>query len=470
MSKRQNNFLQSVDLMTLVIYFSMIALGWLMVYTVGYDEERTFAETVFDLSTSIGKQTLWVGVSVVLLIAVIAIDWNFWRTFAYPIYAIAMFSLLAVLVIGLEVNGATSWFKIGPFTLQPGEFAKFATCLAMAAFLSTYDTNLDKPRYVLIAFGIILLPMILIVLQPDPGSALVFLSFFIVMFREGLSPSLLLFGIGSAILLILGLVFPLSHIVLGMILLISFAMLRSIGADYRVMIGFLVVTIASIFAVSKGFKWYALGVNAVAMLALTYLMNNKRKLSLALRFGALLLIGTFLAGVAGYTFNNVLKSHQRDRINVWLQPSKCDPQGALYTMIQSKMAIGSGGLQGKGFLKGDITKLNYVPEQNTDFIFCTIGEEQGFIGSLGIIGLFLLLISRIVVIAERQNSDFSRQYAYSFAGILFIHFFVNIGMTMGLVPVIGIPLPFISYGGSCILAFSIMMGVLLKLDTKRFFG
>jgi len=176
MSKRQNNFLQSVDLMTLVIYFSMIALGWLMVYTVGYDEERTFAETVFDLSTSIGKQSLWVGVSVVLLIAVIAIDWNFWRTFAYPIYAIAMLSLLAVLVIGLEVNGATSWFKIGPFTLQPGEFAKFATCITMAAFLSTYDTNLDKPRYVLIAFGIILLPMVLIILQPDPGSALVFLS------------------------------------------------------------------------------------------------------------------------------------------------------------------------------------------------------------------------------------------------------------------------------------------------------
>lgn len=448
----------------------MIALGWLMVYTVGYDEERTFAETVFDLSTNIGKQTLWVGVSVVLLFAVIAIDWNFWRTFAYPIYALAMLSLLMVLFIGLEVNGATSWFKIGPFTLQPGEFAKFATCITMAAFLSTYDTNLDKPRYVLIALGIILLPMLLIILQPDPGSALVFLSFFIVMFREGLSPSLLLFGIGSAVLLILGLVFPLSHIVLGMVFIITFFMLRSIGVDYKVLLGFLVVVIASIFAVSKGFKWYALGVNTFAMLVLTYLMNNKRKLSLALRFGALLLIGTFLAGVAGYTFNNVLKSHQRDRINVWLQPSKCDPQGALYTMIQSKMAIGSGGLQGKGFLKGDITKLNYVPEQNTDFIFCTIGEEQGFIGSIGIIGLFLLLISRIITIAERQNSDFSRQYAYSFAGILFIHFFVNIGMTMGLVPVIGIPLPFISYGGSCILAFSIMMGVLLKLDTKRYIG
>jgi len=456
--------------MTLVIYFSMIALGWLMVYTVGYNEELSFAETVFDMGTSIGKQTLWVGISIVLMMAVIAVDWNFWRTFAYPIYAIAMFSLLAVLVIGLEVNGATSWFKIGPFTLQPGEFAKFATCLTMAAFLSTYDTNLNKPRYVLIAFGIILLPMVLIILQPDPGSALVFLSFFIVMFREGLSPSLLLFGMGSATLLILGLVFPLSHIVLGMIFLITFAMLRSLGVGYRGMIGFLVLAIVSIFGMVKGFKWYVLGVNALGMFMLGYLMYTKRKFSLALRLGALLVIGTVVAGVASYTFNNVLRSHQKDRINVWLQPSKCDPQGALYTMIQSKMAIGSGGLQGKGFLKGDITKLNYVPEQSTDFIFCTIGEEQGFIGSLGIIGLFLLLISRIVVIAERQNSDFSRQYAYSFAGILFIHFFVNIGMTMGLVPVIGIPLPFISYGGSCILAFSIMMGVLLKLDTKRFIG
>ncbi len=470
MSKRQNNFLQSVDVMTLVIYLSMIALGWLMVYTVGYDEDRTLADMAFDLSTNIGKQTLWVGVSLVLLMAVIAIDWNFWRTFAYPIYGITIASLIAVLFFGITIKGATSWFRIGPFTLQPAEFAKFGACLAMAAFLSAYDTNLGKRKHVFIALGIILLPMGLILLQSDAGSALVFLSFFIVMFREGLSPGLLLFGIGSATLLIMGLVFPLTYIVLGMSLILVLIMLRNVGSNYRWLLGFLLWAIGSIVAVSMGFAWYALGANGLVMMGLVYMMWKNRKIGLALRLVALLFLGTLFSGAAGYTFNNILEAHQQDRINVWLQPSKCDPRGALYNIIQSKMAIGSGGLQGKGFLQGDITKLNYVPEQNTDFIFCTIGEEQGFIGSIGIIGLFFLLMSRIVVIAERQNSAFSRQYAYGLAGILFIHFFVNIGMTMGLVPVIGIPLPFISYGGSCILAFTIMIGVLLKLDTKRLIG
>lgn len=470
MSKRQNTFLQSVDLMTLCLYLSLLGIGWLMVYTVGYNEELTLSQTVFDLDTKIGKQTLWIGISLLTLVATISIDWTFWRTFAYPIYGLGIASLVGVLLVGTTIKGATSWYSIGGFTLQPAEFVKFATCLALAAFLSTYNTNLKNINAVLISFTLMLAPIGLILMQPDAGSALVFLSFVILLFREGLSPGLIVFALATATMLILGFVFPFSYVIVGLMLLVIFILFRSIIKEWRWVLLFVGLVVLSVFVSWKGYVVYVLLGNALLLLAFTYLTWSARKGTLAAQLWLLLFMGTLVTGGANYTFNNVLGGHQQDRINVWLRPHLCDPQGSLYNLIQSKMAIGSGGFQGKGFLNGEITKGGYVPEQDTDFIFCTIAEEQGFVGSLGIIGLFFLLISRILVIAERQNSDFSRQYAYGLAGILFVHFFVNVGMTMGLVPVIGIPLPFISYGGSSILAFTIMFGVLLKLDTKRYIG
>ncbi|MFK7810175.1 MAG: rod shape-determining protein RodA [Saprospiraceae bacterium] len=470
MSKRQNTFLQSVDLMTLSLYLSLLGIGWLMVYTVGYNEELSFSETIFDLNTKVGKQTLWIGISLLALIVTISVEWTFWRTFAYPIYGLGIAALLGVLLFGITVKGATSWYSIGGFTLQPSEFAKFATCLALAAFLSTYKTNLNNTNNVLIAFGILVLPMGLILLQPDAGSALVFLSFIILLFREGLSPSLIVFALATMTLLILGFIFPFYQMMVVFTLLILLILFRSLVKDFKFMFGYFIIAGLALFFTYLGHPVYVLLGIGVLLLLFAYLNWAKRKESLVGKLSILLIMGTLVTGGANYTFNNVMRSHQQDRINVWLRPHLCDPQGSLYNLIQSKMAIGSGGFQGKGFLNGEITKGGYVPEQDTDFIFCTIAEEQGFIGSLGIIGLFTLLILRILVIAERQNSDFSRQYAYGFAGIVFIHFFVNIGMTMGLVPVIGIPLPFISYGGSSVLAFTIMFGVLLKLDTKRYIG
>ncbi len=456
--------------MTLCLYLSLLGIGWLMVYTVGYDDSRTLYEMVFDLDTKIGKQTLWIGISLLVLIASISIEWTFWRTFAYPIYGLGMLSLVLVLLVGTTVKGATSWFSIGGFTIQPAEFVKFATCLALAAFLSTYSTSLKNYNAVLISFGLILAPAVLILLQPDAGSALIFSSFIILLYREGLSQTLIVFSLAIAGLLILGFIFPFFAVMLGLTLLILFIMFRSLIKELKWRLLFLGLAAVSVFLGWKGYIVYVLLANGLFVLFFTYLMWGNRKGTLAGQLWLLFLLGGMVAGGANYTFNDVLGTHQQDRINVWLRPHLCDPQGSLYNLIQSKMAIGSGGLQGKGFLQGEITKGGYVPEQDTDFIYCTIAEEQGFVGSLGIIGLFFLLISRIIVIAERQNSDFSRQYAYGLAGILFLHFFINIGMTMGLVPVIGIPLPFISYGGSSVLAFTIMFGVLLKLDTKRYIG
>ncbi|MEO0779968.1 MAG: rod shape-determining protein RodA, partial [Bacteroidota bacterium] len=236
------------------------------------------------------------------------------------------------------------------------------------------------------------------------------------------------------------------------------------------LLGLLAWVAVCVVAASLGQVYPVLALNTLALLVLAYLQYNQRKRQLVAQLLSLVLIGSALSFSANYAFNNILERHQQDRINVWLRPSLCDPQGALYNVLQSKMTIGSGGLEGKGFLGGTMTKLNYVPEQSTDFIFCTIGEEQGFIGTVGIIGLFFLLLMRIITLAERQRSDFSRFYAYGVAGILFVHIFINIGMTMGLVPIIGIPLPFISYGGSSILGFSLLIGVLLKLDSNRLIG
>ena len=465
---RRNDFFRNVDWITFSLYISLVTVGWLMIYAVGYDEDNPVP--LLNLSTNAGKQLFFITLSLGVLLITAIIDWKFWRTFAYPIYSVGLIQLAGVLIFGVTVKGANSWYRLGGFTYQPSEFAKFATVVAIAAFLSRYNTSLKDWRSSLTVFGIMLLPMVLIMLQPDAGSALVFTSFLVVLYRAGLSSNVYIFGFAAATLLVLGLVYDPRIIIVGLILIILLVFLYHFKDKLRLMLGLLAWAGISSVLLYLGMIYPVLGANLLALIVLSYLMYNQRKGQLVAQLLSLFVIGSALSFSSNYAFNNILERHQKDRINVWLRPSVCDPQGALYNVLQSKMTIGSGGLEGKGFLEGTMTKLNYVPEQSTDFIFCTIGEEQGFIGTVGIVGLFFLLLMRIVMIAERQRSDFSKYYAYGVAGILFVHIFINIGMTMGLVPIIGIPLPFISYGGSSILGFSLLIGVLLKLDSNRLVG
>ncbi|MCB0587160.1 MAG: rod shape-determining protein RodA [Phaeodactylibacter sp.] len=470
-SRREGNspILGHIDLVAFSLFLALVIVGWLMVFSVGFEEFRNMEEGSF-LSTSAGKQAIWIGICGLIFAFIMLFDWKFWQTFAYPIYAVSLGMLVLVLFFGANIKGATSWFSFGGFSFQPSEIAKFGTALALSGFLSSYSTDLKNLRSQFISLMIILGPIILILLQPDAGSALVFLSFFIVLFREGLNPSYYIVAGVMAALLIAGLVAEPEKIALALSLLVLLAMSYSLKSKRRLywVLGAAAVAGASYYLARLDYLPYVLISCLLAVIVLGYVLYQQRNGRLVAGLLFFLLAGSSLAFAANYAFNNVLKPHQQDRINVWLQPEKCDERGSLYNLVQSKTAIGAGGLQGKGFLKGTMTKGNYVPEQSTDFIFCTIGEEQGFIGTFGIIVLFLLLLFRVSIIAERQRYSFSRHYAYCVAGIIFIHFFINIGMTMGLMPIIGIPLPFISKGGSSLMGFTIMIAVMLKLDKHRF--
>lgn len=470
MQRNQVSPLGNLDIVTFSIFISLIAIGWLMVYTVSFGEGYAGGTADF-FSTSIGKQTIWVGVSFFIFAFILLIDWKFWQTFAYPIYGISLFLLLLVLFAGKEIKGATSWFSFGGFSFQPSEIAKFGTCLAMSVFLSHYSTNLRNSRSQLYVLGLLLAPMILIMIQPDAGSALVFTSFLVVLYREGLSPNYYIIGGYIALLAILGLaVDDVKDILLGLILLAGLPLVYSLKFKLRNywLVGYVIAAGWAIYLYGLDFKPQILlgSIGVVAALAaFQWYQKNERLVSLLF---IALVVGIGITAAANYAFDNVIKPHQQDRINVWLNPDKSDPRGSRYNLMQSQLAISSGGFLGKGFTEGTMTKLNYVPEQSTDFIFCTIGEEQGFVGSFAIITLFLLLLIRLTILAERQRSNFSRHFAYCVAGIFFIHFLVNIGMTMGLLPIIGIPLPLISKGGSSLLGFTMMMAVLLKLDSNRY--
>jgi len=460
--------MKNMDWTTFSIYIGLITVGLLMVYTVDYDQ-AAYSGNFF--RTSAGKQAIWMVISVFAFFLVSLIEWKFWQTFSFLIYGFSIFLLVAVLVFGANIKGATSWFTFGSFSFQPAEIAKFGTSLAMANFLSNYNTGLRDLRTQLLSFVIFLVPMGLILLQPDAGSALVFLSFMILLFREGLNPLYFLLGAFFTGMLLAGFVYEVKYIALA--LLWGFTVILTLNFKSRKWfwtlgaLAFFGIGIALILQEQFRPVFFA----SVGVFLIAAFVNWSSKNSrLAYMTSAAALVGVGIAFMASYVFTDVLEPHQQDRINVWLQPNKCDPRGSLYNVLQSKMAISSGGLEGKGFLQGTMTKLNYVPEQSTDFIFCTIGEEQGFLGSFGIIALYFLLLYRITVLAERQRSGFSRRYAYAIAGILFVHYFINIGMTMGLMPIIGIPLPFISKGGSSLLAFTIMLAVLLKLDSNRGVG
>ena len=464
MSKRRNSGFNNVDLQTLSYYLCLMGVGWIMILAATQD-----GTTGFEITKTATKQGVFIGLSFAIILVISFIDWKFWRTVSYVVYAVSMLLLLAVPFLGSEIKGATSWFIIAGFSFQPSEFAKFGTCLAVASYLSAYNTNLREFKHQAIAFGLCFLPMGLILLQPDMGSAIVFSSFLILFFREGLSSNFYIVLLTIIALFIIGLMYTPYYVILGFIMLGNFIFIFNMKDRKPWLYGFAGLTILTIISLIFQHQYYIaiFVVNFLWLPILSFLLLRNGKKELVTLLTPLLLIGGALTYAANYTVNEVLKPHQSMRINAWLNPSKVNRDN-LYNLNQSKLAIGSGGTYGKGFLKGEMTKYNYVPENSTDFIFSTIGEEQGFIGTFGIIGIYLLFLLRITVVAERQRSDFSRQYAYGVVGILWLHFFVNIGMTMGLVLIIGIPLPFISYGGSSLLAFSLMIGVLLKLDSNRY--
>ena len=411
----QNKFWKSIDMPIILLYITLVLIGWLNIYAAVFDESHA---SIFDLEKNYGKQLLWIATALFIGLMVLLIDSKFFSVFSFGIYGITLLMLVAVLFFGKYVNGSRSWFEIGSFRLQPAEFAKFATALVVAKYLSS-GVKMERFSTKLSVLGLIGLPMGLILLQGDVGSALTYVAFILVLYREGLSGMVLVIG------LLIGIAFILSLLFAKAAILISIAVITAI---------------------------------------LLYNFRRKKKIIPVIIAGAAL-VATMVVGFS-YVFNNVMKQHHRDRINN-LVGKEIDIKGAGYNVNQSKIAIGSGRLIGKGFLNGTQTKYDFVPEQSTDFIFCTIGEEYGFVGSVILIGLFLALLLRIIFISERQRSSLSRVYGYGVASILFLHLFVNIGMTIGLVPVIGIPLPFISYGGSSLWSFTILLFILIKLDANR---
>ena len=415
--KAEKGVFYRIDWVLVILYLALVFMGWLNIYAAVYNDSY---QHITDVQQKYGKQLLFILAAFVLAVIILIIDPKFFSQFSYFIYGIFLLTLILVIFAGREISGSKSWFQIGGFGIQPAEFAKMATALALAKFLGYLDRNLRNNRHLITSVVIILLPALLILLEHDTGSALVFICFVLVLYRAGLSGYVLL-AIGAL---------P----VLGVLALI----------------------------VNKFILTAALLVLAIVV----FLRSNKRTRKL------LIVVIVYLASVGfifsvNYTVNHILEPHQRQRINVLLGENT-DLKGAGYNVNQSMIAIGSGRFWGKGFLEGTQTKYNFVPEQSTDFIFCTVGEEHGFVGSVIVISLFLGLMIRIILNAEKQRSKFSTLYGYGVASLFFIHFAINIGMALGLLPVIGIPLPFFSYGGSSLWAFTILLFIFIKQDAFRF--
>ena len=457
---------KTYDWITLSVYFSLVLIGWFMVFSTVYDEKNPFA--FIDITTTIGSQSLWLVISLVAFFTALTLDWKFWNTLAFPIYAITVLLLILVLFLGKEINGAKAWFSFGFFSIQPSEWAKFGTILAVSSYLSFFKTTASNINIIIVSLALFLGPALLILLQPDFGSSLVFLSFFILLYRRGLSPIVIILMFSVAAIFILSLIYGFYIVTVFLIFLASVSFIFEFEKTQRALLISLTTLLIIVFLLFQKETTYLILPSIVTFLSYGFVLLRNKNIKILSLVAPILTVAVLFSFTSSYVFDNFLKPHQQERINVWLRPEKCDPRGSLYNIIQSKLAIGSGGFQGKGFLKGEMTKLNYVPEQSTDFIFTSIGEEQGFIGSFGVIILYTILLIRCIIIAERANLEFIRNYAYGVAGILFFHFAFNIGMTMGLMPVVGIPLPFLSKGGSSLLAFSIMIAVLIKMDMARF--
>ncbi len=470
MKSNENNILLSLDWITILIYLTLVMLGWINIYAAVYSEEH---KSILDLGQQYGKQMIWICAGLFLAVCVLIVDSKFYVAFAYHIYVLIIFMLVAVLFLGKEVNGARAWFEISGVALQPAELGKFATSLAIAKYMSQFNFKITMTRSYLTLGILILVPALLILLQNDTGSALVFAVFFLVFYREGLPEVLLIGGFTTIILFVLALLWTQFQILILLIIvsLVLFTVIRQSIKDG--VIGFVIVSLlyGIMFGLKNIFEFNATPFHLLIITSLiSVLIFIVYGLSKHIRQAWFVLL-FFIFSIAitlsvNYFYSNVLISHQRDRVDNLLG-IKNDLLGAGYNVNQSKIAIGSGGVLGKGFLNGTQTKYNFVPEQSTDFIFCTVGEEWGFLGTTVVILLFLVLLIRLIYLAERQRSSFSRIYGYGVASILFFHIAINISMTIGLAPVIGIPLPFFSYGGSSLWSFTVLLFIFIRLDANR---
>ena len=416
-SLQKKSFFGRIDWITITIWLALCLIGWFNIHAAFYDPENT---GLFNLATNYGKQYIYIFTALIIGICILIIDSRFFISSAPIIYIVVILLLVAVLVVGRNVGGNQAWIPLGSFRLQPSEFGKLATCLLLAYYLSNQTNKTPNLKTLLIGVSIVLFPVALVMLQPDTGSALAFFALVFVFYREGYLPTGFLIFSGLAIFLfVLALLFN---------------------------------------------QWILVSILAAICGFFAFLMRKKRKYLINM---LLIFVGSSIYVLSvDFAYENLLQSHQRNRIDVILGKMH-DPRGQGYNLNQSMIAIGSGQLLGKGYLQGTQTKYNFVPEQSTDFIFCTVGEEWGFVGAVVLVSLYIILLVRLVNIAERQRTAFARIYAYGVASILFFHFFINIGMTIGIVPVIGIPLPFISYGGSSLWSFTILLFILLRFDSSR---
>ena len=480
MAYTNGDMMKSVDWLTIALYLVLVVLGWFSVCGASYDYgDMDF----FSMETRAGKQLMWMGCSMVLGFIILMLEEKIYDWFAYILYGAMMLLLLVTPFLARDINGSYSWINLGPVSLQPAEFAKFITALALAKFMNTYGFTMNRLEYSLPVLGLILLPMGLIILQKETGSALVYFSFFLMLYREGMPGAILFTGVSAVVYFVVGIRFGQDMMPDGYTSVGEFAVLTSITFLTALLVysycrnkvvvqkmliygggSILLALLFSIYVIPFNVVWFLYVECAVLVCGLFYLSYHERLMNYF--YIAIFAVGSvaFLYSV-DYMFEK-LDDHQRVRIEVVLG-MKEDPSGASYNVNQSKIAIGSGGLTGKGFLNGTQTKLKYVPEQDTDFIFCTVGEEQGFIGSATVLLLYMILILRLIVLAERQQTRFGRVYGYCVMSIFFFHLFINVGMVLGLTPVIGIPLPFFSYGGSSLWGFTLLLFIFLRIDAAR---
>lgn len=477
----QPGVLRSIDWITIVIYLALLVFGWVSVCGASY----TYGDTdIFNLSSRSGMQIIWIGTSIFIGLVLLLLDDRFYDTFSYVIYAALLLLLFATIFNPHEIKGSRSWLVLGPLRLQPAEFAKFATALAVAKLMSTYGYDIHKWKHFVAACVIIFTPMLFIVAQKETGSALVYLSFFLMFYREGMPGSILFTAVAMILYFVVGIKFEdvllwEGHTSVGKFLVLlavqvftSLMIYSNTGnlqqmktALYYCLGGTVLALLFSTFVIPFDVVWVQLVLCGLLIGYVLFLWLSSRMLTygyiLAFAIGSILFFYS-----ADYVLGNVLQEHQRTRIEVLLG-LKEDLAGAGYNVHQSEIAIGSGGLLGKGFLNGTQTKLKYVPEQDTDFIFCTVGEEEGFLGSATVLLLFLALILRLIKLAERQPFRFGRVYGYCVLSIFLFHLFINVGMVLGLTPVIGIPLPFFSYGGSSLWGFTFLLFIFLRIDAGR---
>ena len=477
MAYMKDSVWKNVDWWTVTLYLALVILGWFSVCGASYNYgEPDF----FDFTTRAGKQLMWIGCSMILGFVLLMLEDRLYDTYAYLIYGFMILLLFGTIFNPHEIKGSRSWIVLGPVSLQPAEFAKFATALALGKYIGEYTFSMQRTRDMLTSLAIILVPMTLIILQKETGSALVYLSFFLMLYREGMTGAVLFSGVCAVVFFIVGLRFGAVMMpdemttwgefsVLTLVILLASLLVKLYGTPHSRASLYIFWTGGGTILLGSLFSCYVIPFNVCHLqlwlcgALVVYLRERLRNYLYVIVF-TLCSVAFFFS--TDYVFNKVLEPHQKVRIEVLLG-MKDDPAGAGYNVNQSKIAIGSGGLFGKGFLNGTQTKLKYVPEQDTDFIFCTVGEEQGFVGSAAVILLFMALILRLIILAERQDTRFGRVYGYCVMGIFFFHLFINIGMVLGLTPVIGIPLPFFSYGGSSLWGFTILLFVFLRIDAAQ---